>query len=570
MMVLCEILGTLAEILMPLFLAICVDGVVRGEPSTVLAGCIALGLAVGLNMLLMVAGIQSRLGLVEKVGHWFDHQVLVLSSRITDVEVLESDCFQDRMQQLRDNQGSLGKAFSTIVVSLNQALMPIGTAVLVIFIDARLLLLLPLALPVAWAAVVSARWDERAENDSAPFGRFSEIFLERATSPSSVNELLVMGGRKNLLMHVATTAKMWRQPIARAEGRSGFLNAATAIIYFGGAGTILYWIARDVASGLSSVGVLAAGLLVTTLLQDAVSMIRFALRSLGATVRNVRRFAWLSELATSVPPPTSVGDPDSGVGDIELNNVSFIYPGNAVPAIEGLTLTLDPGTVVALVGENGSGKSTLIKLLSGIYGPTTGTLTVAGCQISGFDRRRWQNQVTASFQDSYRFEIQAQDFVGLGSPQDMHNQARMDAAADAGDATSVIAKLPQKWSTQLGSTWPGGVDLSAGQWQRLSVSQAMMKASPRLVILDEPTATLDADSEHRLLQRYARIAKTNASSGCITVIVTHRFSTVRFADRIIVLERGRLVEDGTHAELLEHPQLYSKLYAEQSIGYAMD
>jgi ATP-binding cassette subfamily B protein len=231
-------------------------------------------------------------------------------------------------------------------------------------------------------------------------------------------------------------------------------------------------------------------------------------------------------------------------------------------------LDLPAGSVVALVGENGAGKTTLVKLLSGMYQPTNGRILIDGVEVSRFDVAAWRRRLSGAFQDYLRPEFSAADAVGFGDLDRRADRRRLRTAVEAGAAEAVIDDLPSGFDTQLGSVWPNGVGLSGGQWQRLALARGMMRDHPLLLVLDEPTAALDATTEHALFERYAAAAKAGRAYGTITLLVTHRFSTVAAADLIVVLEHGRVVESGTHNELLEVEGLYADLYRLQARGYA--
>jgi ATP-binding cassette subfamily B protein len=223
--------------------------------------------------------------------------------------------------------------------------------------------------------------------------------------------------------------------------------------------------------------------------------------------------------------------------------------------------------VVAIVGENGAGKTTLVKLLAKMYEPSSGAILVDGAPLARIPAAEWRVRLAGAFQDFFRFEFRAQTTIGLGDvPRIEDRRAALDAVDRAG-AADVIARLPADLETQLGSTWPSGVELSFGQWQKLALARGFMRDEPLLLILDEPTAALDAETEHALFERYAAAARGGAGSGRITILVSHRFSTVRMADLIVVLDGARLVELGSHEELMARGGPYAELYRIQAAAY---
>jgi ATP-binding cassette, subfamily B, bacterial len=247
---------------------------------------------------------------------------------------------------------------------------------------------------------------------------------------------------------------------------------------------------------------------------------------------------------------------------IEFRNVSFKYPGKDRYAIKNLTLTLEPGEKLALVGENGAGKSTLVKLLLRLYDPTEGEILYGGVDLRDMDAQDLRSRFGAVFQDFVRYQFSAGENIGLGSVPFLTANERVQKAAEQGGAANVIDALPQKYETMLGGWFEQGQELSAGQWQKLAVSRAFMRDDAEVLILDEPTASIDAEAEHELFQRFQTLAQKRTG-----IIISHRFSTVRIADRIAVINDGQLEEIGSHEELMAKSGRYAKLFELQARGY---
>jgi ABC-type multidrug transport system fused ATPase/permease subunit len=225
--------------------------------------------------------------------------------------------------------------------------------------------------------------------------------------------------------------------------------------------------------------------------------------------------------------------------------------------------------VVAIVGEFGSGKTSLVKLLTKFYRPDEGRILVDGVPLSDVDTQSWRARTSAAFQDFGRFQLRFAETVGLGDLPHLEDAERVAQAIDAADARELVNRLPDGAQTQLGTAFDG-VELSEGQWQKTALARASMRQEPLLFVLDEPTASLDAPSEHAILERYMQRARALAAqTGAITVIVSHRFSTVTGADQILVLDGGRLVEHGTHDELLALGGRYAGLYGIQATAYTL-
>ncbi|HEV2471517.1 MAG TPA: ABC transporter ATP-binding protein, partial [Chthonomonadales bacterium] len=240
--------------------------------------------------------------------------------------------------------------------------------------------------------------------------------------------------------------------------------------------------------------------------------------------------------------------------------------------LQNINLLLKPGTVIAIVGENGAGKTTLVKLLCGLYRPTSGRILVDGVDLDKIAVDEWRSRLSGAFQDFFRFEFRAIQSIGLGDLAHSEDEIRVETAVARAGAEEVVSRLPSALRTQLGPSWPEGVEISFGQWQKLALARGFMRQQPLLIVLDEPTAALDAETEHSLFERYAAAARRSAAAegsadGRITLLISHRFSTVRMADFIIVMDGARVVERGSHEELMARRGQYAELYNIQAAAY---
>jgi ATP-binding cassette subfamily B protein len=258
--------------------------------------------------------------------------------------------------------------------------------------------------------------------------------------------------------------------------------------------------------------------------------------------------------------------PEKVRGGIVFEDVCFRYPGTKTDVLSGVTLWMPPGSVVAVVGENGAGKSTLVKLLSRMYEPTSGRITVDGVDLSSIDIDQWRSRLSAAFQDSCRFEFLVGETVGLGDVDKMDDAYQVLVSCERAGAGGILEGTPTGLNSQLGRRFEG-VELSGGQWQRLALARAGMR-EPLLLLLDEPTANLDAEAEFALFEAIARSTRRARARGAVTVLVSHRFSTVRMADLIVVVDGGKVVESGSHEELMARGGLYAELFTLQSAAYA--
>jgi ABC-type multidrug transport system fused ATPase/permease subunit len=288
----------------------------------------------------------------------------------------------------------------------------------------------------------------------------------------------------------------------------------------------------------------------------------------AATLDLADRLFWLEDWAASVKSTGRREPPTHLATGISLRGLTFRYPGTERVILDSLDLEIPAGVTVAVIGENGAGKTTLTKLLLGLYRPDAGSIEIDGVALDAFDTTEWRERTTAAFQDAVRLQLTTRDAIGIGDLARIEDDDAIHTAIERGGAGDVIEQLPDGLDTSLGTAFAAGRNLSGGQWQKLALGRAMMRDEPLLVVLDEPTASLDATTEHSLFERYAEAAKrTGRTTGAVTVLVSHRFSTVRSADLIVVLDGGRILEQGSHEELVELGGRYAELFELQARAY---
>jgi ATP-binding cassette subfamily B protein len=312
--------------------------------------------------------------------------------------------------------------------------------------------------------------------------------------------------------------------------------------------------------------VLAAGSRLSQYIGATVGEIGF-LR--GIWVDGSRRLAWLEDYAEAIVADEDLDVPDTLHDGITFDHVSFAYPGTERLVLDDVSVTFPVGSVVAIVGENGAGKTTLVKLLAKLYEPTSGAIYVDGQPLQRMPAAEWRSRLSGAFQDFFRFEFRARHSVGVGDVPRFDDEPAVVAAVDRAGADDVVQRLEAGLETQLGPTWPDGVEVSFGQWQKLALARGFMRDEPLVVALDEPTAALDAETEHALFERYASGARGNGKGDDtrITILVSHRFSTVRMADLIVVLDGAHVVEVGSHDDLISRGGQYAELYGIQAAAY---
>jgi ATP-binding cassette subfamily B protein len=314
---------------------------------------------------------------------------------------------------------------------------------------------------------------------------------------------------------------------------------------------------------------------------EVVSLLRRAQRQVGGASTSAGSFAvaattadrllWLEDYVAGFRQGADGLAPAELTDGIRLEHVGFTYPGQDAPVLTDVCLTLEAGSTVAVVGENGAGKSTLIKLLTGMYRPTEGRITVDGRDLADISPDRWREATTGAFQDFVRFAMSLGDGVGAGDVPRVDDRAAVLSAIGRAGAGDLVEAEGDGQSGALGldtllGAYIGGRALSGGQWQRLALARGLMRERPLLIVLDEPTANLDAPSETALFASY-REAALDSTGGTITVLVSHRFGTVHMADQIIVMDGGRVAESGDHQALMNRGGIYAELFNLQAEGY---
>jgi ATP-binding cassette, subfamily B, bacterial len=404
-----------------------------------------------------------------------------------------------------------------------------------------------------------------AEERGAPSRRLADHLFTTATTAPPAKEVRVTGIADRLVTGRREAWERWYGPVATTRRDSAVWHTlGWAAFGAGFVGAVVY-----VASGLDAppqdvVLVLAAGSRLSAYIAATVGEIGF-LR--GIWMDGSRRLAWLEDYAAALVADHDVPVPTRLEEGIHFEHVSFVYPGTTRTVLDDVDLFLPAGAVVAVVGENGAGKTTLVKLLSGFYAPTAGRILVDGADLSRMAPDEWRDRLAGAYQDFFRFELLARQSVGVGDVPRVDDEPAVGVAVGRAGAEDVVAKLASGLDTQLGVTWPDGVEVSFGQWQKLALARGFMRDEPLLLVLDEPTAALDAETEHALFERYAAGARRDAADGRLTILVSHRFSTVRMADLIVVLDGARVAEVGTHDELMARGGPYADLYGIQAAAY---
>jgi ATP-binding cassette, subfamily B, bacterial len=564
-----EVLGAILSNLMPWAFGLMVTGLATRNQTPLVAGAVLAAIGYGAVPVFTTIGVEARLRLNETVGHEFDRRVAELMAAVPTLDHLESPAFRDQAQIVRERQGALGGAYNSVVNALRSLAFPLVTLVVAIGADNRLLLLLPASLPSILVGRWIVRWDRSAEDEAAEPARLTQHLVGLATEPVPASELRVLGAREVVAARLRRAGAAWRAPHIRADVAKNLASTACGLFYLASACAVLTVIVRDAADGRVPVGAVATSVLVIGQLGQVVTSIRFAFQMLAQVTRTVGRYRALEDGVAAARSTDGTGTPPERLREgISLRGISFTYPGQDRPSLSEVDLELPAGSVVAIVGENGAGKSTLVKLLTGLYRPAHGRVLVDGTDLASVDGDAWRARCAGAFQDHVHLELVARETITTGDLAALDSDERALRALDDAAASDVLVALPGGLATQLGTSWEDGTELSGGQWQRLAIARGMMRSDPLLLVLDEPTSALDPATEHALFEGYADAARRAGRRGAVTVLVTHRFSTVAAADLVVVLADGRVSEVGSHAELMAAGGSYAQLYALQARGYA--
>ena len=501
----------------------------------------------------------------DKVTIALESHVARLQASISTIAHQERPEYLDRLSVLREQIFTLDHMYMSVFSTAGWILRLVITVALLMTVNPVLILLVLFAIPTvaatAWRPVVERTAQERG----AQADRLARHLFTLTTTASPAKELRVLGISRRLADRRRAAWEHWYGPVASARTwSSAWYAGGWAIFGLGYVGAIALTAGGKGASPSAAILVLTAGARLSSYVGATVGEIGF-LR--GVWIDGSRRLAWLENYAAAVarhadlPPPTRISD------GIQFDHVSFSYPGSTNRALDDVSLFLPAGAVVAIVGENGAGKTTLVKLLAKLYHPSSGRILIDGTDLARIETSQWREHLAGAFQDFFRFELQAIQTIGLGDLPRVDSEPSVVTALERAGARDVVDSLPAGLHTQLGPTWREGVDVSYGQWQKLALARGFMRDEPLIAVLDEPTAALDAETEHQLFERYASRAQERKTSGSITILVSHRFSTVRMADLIVVLDGARAVEVGSHDELMALRGRYAELYQIQAKAY---
>jgi ATP-binding cassette subfamily B protein len=568
-----SMLAALPDSLLALWLKLLSDGVLQNDGLLLRAAAIALGVSAAATWFLRTISTRVQRRFRDRVTIALESHVARLQASVATIAHQERPDYLDRLAVLRDQVFVLDHMYMSLFSTCGWILRLGVTVALLASIHPALVLLAVFALPTVATSAWRPAVERVAQERGAQSNRLARHLFTLATTAPPGKEVRVTGIAERLIKERRDAWERWYGPVAATRwGSAGWHTLAWAV--FGGAyvGAVVF-VASVLGSPAGSVLlVLAAGARLSAYIGATVGEIGF-LR--GIWMDGSIRLAWLEDYAASLTAHADLPVPTRLTRGIRLEHVSFAYPGTDRLVLDDVSLDLPAGAVVAIVGENGAGKSTLVKLLGKFYEPTAGQIYVDDQPLARMPADEWRKRLAGAFQDFFRFEFRARHTVGLGDLPHLDDEAAVVQAINRAGAHDDVERLAAGLESQLGPTWPDGVEVSFGQWQKLALARGFMRDQPLLLVLDEPTAALDAETEHALFERYAAAAHANGAAhghapddhGRITILVSHRFSTVRMASLIVVLDGSRLVEVGSHEDLLSRAGQYAELYNIQANAY---
>ncbi len=558
-----SLLAALPDALLALWFKLLADGVLGGRPRLVTTAAVGLGVSTAATWFLRVISERTQRRFRDLLTVALESHVAWLQASVATVDHHERPAYLDRLAMLRNQVFVLDHMYMSLFTTCGWILRLGVTVALLMSIHPALVLLAAFALPTVLTSTWRPGVERAAEERGASANRLARHLFDVATTAPPGKEVRVTRIGARLVAQRRAAWERWYEPVARARRRSAAWHALAWAV-FGAAyvGAVVFVASVLAAPPGEVLLVLAAGSRLSAYIGGTVGEIGF-LR--GIWLEGSKRLAWLEDYAAAQSRGADLPAPERLGEGIRFEHVSFAYPGTDRLVLDDVDIRLAPGSVVAIVGENGAGKTTLVKLLCRLYQPTKGRILVDGAELARMSPDTWRSRLSGAFQDFFRFELRVRHAVGVGDLPRLDDRAAVAAAVDRAGASDVVQQLVAGDETQLGATWPEGVELSFGQWQKLALARGFMRERPLVLVLDEPTAALDAETEHALFERYAAAARR--SDDRITILVSHRFSTVRMADFIVVLRGSRLIESGTHEALMTKGGHYAELYRIQAAAY---
>ncbi|PYE53671.1 ABC transporter ATP-binding protein [Deinococcus yavapaiensis] len=539
-----------------------VDAISHGHAADTVRILLVLGVAVLATQVLHVQSLLLQASLNERFTAHVELMLMRHANRVVDLRLFEDPAFHDRLQLLSRQAGQrpmgLLAALSNLLPSALTTVGLLGLLGWIVWWAPLLLVLGAVPLGQANARLQRASWQMQLERSGS--NRSMRYFSGLAVSEAHAKEIRLYGLAEFFEQRYVEAFERSHADALRQRRRLLIMPLLAACAFVAVNGITFAWVTSRALSGELGIGVLVLALQVLVSLLVYVGGVAGSLGVLRGHLHFFQElFGFLDQPATLLGQANLPVPPSPWRDGLEFERVSYHYP-EGQGGVFDLTFTLRHGERVAIVGENGAGKTTLLKLLCRFMDPSSGTIRVNGRPLADIDVEAWRSRIAAVLQDFGRYHLSVSENIGLGDVQHRTDEARVSNAARRARLHEDVEGLPSGYATLLGVSF-GGMDFSGGQWQKLGVARAFMREAD-VVLFDEPTSALDARAEADLFERVEEL-----SDGKIVVIVTHRLASIRSVDRILVLQRGQLVEQGTHAELMARRGEYARLYELQASRY---
>lgn len=555
----------LPDALLALWLKVLVDGVLSRSHRQITIAAVGLAVSTTATWYLSILSQRVSRRFRDRVAIALESHVARLQASVPTVEHHERPEYLDRLAMLRDQVFALDHMFMSLFSTLGWLFRLVITVLLLASVHPALVLLVFFALPAVWSSTWRPGIERKVEESVIGNIRLARHLFVLGTTASPGKEVRVTGTGAWLAEERSAAWRRWYAPVAKVRLATALWHSLSWAVFAGAYVAAIAFVTEGLNGSVgSAVLVVAAGTRLAGYVGATAGELGF-LR--GFWLDSSKRLTWLEDYAAGIDNAATADAPTKLSTGIAFENVSFHYPGTDRLVLDKVNLSLPAGRVIAIVGENGAGKSTMVKLLARMYSPTSGRILVDGVDLATIATGQWRERLAGAFQDFYRFEFQAQRTIGVGDLPRLDERDASEVAVERAGAEDVIDRLAYGLDTQLGPSWDSGAEVSFGQWQKLALARGFMREDPLLLILDEPTAALDAETEHSLFERFAEASREKALNGRVVVLVSHRFSTVRMADLIVVMDGARVAEIGSHEELIAKGGQYAQLYAIQAAAY---
>lgn len=530
------------------------------DMTDVLPAVLVLGAALLVSGVAQVAARESRSLVAEQTVREVQDEIIGIATSV-DYERFESQEFHDLLQ--RANTQAVQSAHR-IVGDLLTLVSVVTTSIAVVVVLATtvpqvLVALALVAVPFALAARASAQLAFRVSYELTTADRLRNYLYRALTGKPSAKEVRVFGLPAPLHARWSRLYEDRVEKFRRLAGRRLLFNGAAALASAALVAAVIIVLVDAAIDGRILLADAAVAIASLQQLAVRIRMATTASGSLRGSALYLHDFDQLRAMRGDGAPP--LAESPYAPGRLDIRNVSFRYPGTAPLVLDDVSLAIEPGEVVAIVGVSGSGKTTLANLVAGLYRPTSGRIAYGGVDLADLDVARYRRTLAIVFQDFERYEMTAQENIAISDEHRMGDDAAVREAARRAGIADAVERLSRQYETMLSRSYDDGAELSVGQWQRIAVARAFFRQAP-LLVLDEPAAALDALAEHALFERLSELATDRS-----VLMISHRFSTVRLADRVVVMSAGQIVEQGSHSELMALDGAYAELFSMQARGY---